>query len=81
MYVKHVDKDFPLACVGRIFKCVSTTVTFYKVNHLYKVHKYDYDDYGVVLENLTEKTMTSWNGMSAKFVEVLQEEQLSFNFS
>lgn len=81
MYVKKRNEDFPLNSIGRIFKCITTSVNFYDVNHIYKVHPYEEDKSCVVLEDLTSGKMTNWNGFSAEFVEVLQEEQLSFNFS
>mgnify|MGYP000983355766 CR=1 FL=1 len=81
MYVKKMREDFPLNCIGRTFKCIDTSVTFYHVNHIYKIHPYEYDKNCLVLEDLTLGKMTSWNGISAEFVEVMQEEQLCFNFS
>lgn len=81
MYLKKINEDFTLSCIGRTFKCIKTSATFYHVDHIYKVHPYEKDNSCVVLEDLTSGKMTSWNGLSAEFVEVLQEEQLCFNFS
>lgn len=81
MYVKKIDQEFPLNCIGKTFKCIKTNVIFYYVNHIYKVHHYEKDKNYVVLEDLTFGEMTTYHGISAEFVEVLQEEQLCFNFS